>query len=140
VILGSISTSSQVPPGVQLCRAPLKNKKARWPFATGRRPKSPKETSLALEAFAPIQRIGPPLRIFWLVEPIARPDEVVGGDEIIGGVGIFGILFLDPERRQDGRDGPEHDGVDVVVMQPSLFGECFRDNRPDLFVPPGLIA
>jgi len=55
----------------------------------------------------------------------------------MGGSKFFTILFLDPQRRQDGRDGPEHDGVDVVVMQPSLFGECFRDNRPDIFVPHG---
>ena len=79
---------------MQLCRAPLKNKKARWPFGhradvrlENGEADIPRETSLALEGFAPIQCIGPPPWIFWLVEPIARPDKIVGGDEVVGGVG-----------------------------------------------------
>ncbi len=44
------------------------------------------------------------------------------------------ILLLDPERGQDGRDGPENHGVDIVVMKPLLFGQRLGDNSPDILV------
>src|SRR5579872_4573346 len=39
------------------------------------------------------------------------------------------VLFLDPERCQDGRNGTQHDFVDIVVVQPLLFGEHFRNDE-----------
>src|SRR6202022_4588319 len=36
--------------------------------------------------FTPIQRTGPGPWILRLVEPIATPDKVVGGGEIVGGI------------------------------------------------------
>src|SRR5581483_10063150 len=39
------------------------------------------------------------------------------------------ILFLDAERCQDGRDGAQHDLVDIVVVQPLLLCKNFRNDE-----------
>jgi hypothetical protein len=72
-----------------------KQKKARWPF--GHRADCPFRTFprsmphrrhlVSSGGFLPVQRIGPPPWIFRLVKPIAGPDEVVGGGEIVSSIG-----------------------------------------------------
>src|ERR1700704_3481415 len=54
------------------------------------------------------------------------------------GAQFLAILFLDPERGQDGRDGPKNHGVDIVVMKPLLFGQRLGDDGPDILITHGI--
>jgi hypothetical protein len=48
---------------------------------------------------------------------------------------FLAILLLDPERSQDGRDGTENHGIDIVAMDPVLFCQRLDDNGPNILVP-----
>src|SRR5713226_9414124 len=47
---------------------------------------------------------------------------------------LLAVLFLDSERCQNGGDGLENHGVDVVKVEPLLFSQRLGDNRPDILV------
>jgi hypothetical protein len=51
---------------------------------------------------------------------------------------FLAVLFLDPERGQNGRDGFENHRVDIVKMQPLLFGQRFGNDCPDILVAHGI--
>ena len=48
------------------------------------------------------------------------------------GAQLTPISVFNSERRQDGRHGLEHHGVDIFVMKSLLFRQCLGNHRPDI--------
>jgi hypothetical protein len=44
------------------------------------------------------------------------------------------VLFIYPERDQDGGDGTQNHGVDIAVMQTLLLGQRLGNDRANVFV------
>ena len=90
-------------------------------------------TAVSADRLAPVQRIRPGPRILRLVKPIAGPDEVVGGDGIVGGIGHDATPSIVSRARFQRPHQPQLQGVAAVPFQhtdpaeiPSVERACRR--------------
>jgi hypothetical protein len=72
------------------------------------------------------------LRLLDALPPTAQMLEI--------GTQLSSIRVLDSERGKDRRYRPLHDRVDIVALQPLLFGQCLGDDGPDIFLAHRLTA